>query len=402
MNQLRLRKIKNLKEERKKIIEEEIKKDADREEQFKRERDDGAFNTINSWNRTYTIWFAIIAVIATIFWLGWYFGWFENILKPGCLNEYGRICNDKGDCINGVCQCRDFYSGPSCSDTLIPGYIEATGQECSGNGNAYIKGDPPPDCVDSWVSPECRQFVGLTQINIEERGQLAVSAVVNIPRCVCDPGWGGVDCKKPGCLTDENGYVCGNHGNRSVGLLNNATNSGTGCQCTTPVSFSDEAILSQFSPAMQLLAKTTYFYFFNQQYCGTIVATDVQDVFLVIQNPDDHLCYCNKKYTGPVCTEGRCPINPQNNEICYGNGHPNYGANLLRNVTEIPKDGVCSPICQDNTKLCQTGEQENKKCVYDNGKDNLNFFISSSYLQRCFDNMLYLFAATFKESVAFL
>ncbi len=303
-------------------------------------------------------------------------------LKPGCASPFGRECNGRGECIDSVCYCDRLFSGPSCTETQIAGYDLQTNVECSGHGNAFPFIFTPDECAQTiidgvrvgpgWLSDGCEQYVFRVRKEIQKvNGDLSlVYKSASIPNCLCYVGYAGESCEKTSCPIDENGNICGGHGNTTVGLVKNGTNDGDGCQCDNFFAFYQEPYVSYFNQLGFTTLFNDYNYFFTQRYCGQVYqfinASDdtIPNIVLAYTLPRDYKCYCDADWSGLVCTEGRCPMNTQTDAICYGNGHPGYGFGKLTNTTLESNNGKrCTLICEDGYALC------NNKCYPNDASD---------------------------------
>ncbi len=318
----------------------------------------------------------------------------SHILTPSCPAPYGRLCNNRGTCIDSICYCDALYSGNSCTDTQVPGYDVKTNTECSGYGNAYPFIFVPDECFQSiengerigpgWQSNECIKYVFSVQQEIlKANGDLSkVKRSITIPNCLCYVGRGGQLCQRSNCPVDENGNICGGHGDTSVGLIKNGTTTGNGCQCFNYFSFNQEPYISYFDEEGFLELFTRYNYMFTRTYCGQVYqfvnssGDTIPNFILAYTTMNDYKCFCSDDWSGIDCTEGRCPMNTATNAICYGNGHPGYGFGKLTNTTlEFNNGKRCSLICETGYSFC------NNKCFLDD--DTLNGFAQINQASYC-------------------
>lgn len=283
---------------------------------------------------------------------------------PQCGRPFGRVCNNRGVCTNGVCICDELYSGQSCTDTQVPGYNLALNQECSNNGFAYPFINQSIFCYENvtngvregpgWGSPDCVKFLNVIRQEIQARGgnPLVVPTSIFVPLCTCNVGFSGPDCSLSSCPTDENGYICGNNGNTSVGLLTNYTNAGYGCQCSTPLGLFRQPYVSYLTPSQRATVSDRYFAQFNRLYCGVAILRE--GVLSSWTPPDAYKCYCNDGWKGVSCTQGQCPFNPQTKAICYGRGAPELGQGRLTNTSLSSHRGLpCTVDCVAGNARCQ-------------------------------------------------
>ena len=110
-----------------------------------------------------------------------------------------------GDCINGQCVCRHFFSGPTCNnnEAKCSGLLPNDPNACSGNGRCV---EPAQTSPSYGVSYECECDPGREGANCQffsfcnglAGNKPAVcsgnGSCLGMNNCVCDPGWGGADC----------------------------------------------------------------------------------------------------------------------------------------------------------------------------------------------------------------
>lgn len=282
----------------------------------------------------------------------------QKLLVVQCPSIYGRTCNDRGTCYNGVCVCDPLFSGGLCTETQIPGYDLSQNTECNGNGFVLPFIDYPEVCLSSWTAQACVDYVQGIQSLLYPSGPVAnplsVPGSNTIPICTCFVGYGAKDCSGTTCPIDENGYICSLHGNTSVSLLINATNTGNGCQCNSVYTFYQQNVANMFTPEQMNELIMHYNYFYNMRYCGRVYLASLTNATIAWGARSDYMCHCADDYMGPTCGEGKCPQNEDNDAICYGNGHPLYGYGRVTNYTSATKGGKdCALQCEeDGFELC--------------------------------------------------
>jgi hypothetical protein len=152
--------------------------------------------------------------------------YYTGVLVPSCGTVGGRVCNDRGTCVQGVCVCDAAWSGGDCGDTLCPEFDKTTGTVCGGRGfcSEWLSGVPPA-CDNtlggSWVSSSCKQA-------------LVGASPFAIPRCACTVPYisaNGGFCNANMCPMDTSNKVCSGYGLPFVNYTNNYTVTGLGCQC---------------------------------------------------------------------------------------------------------------------------------------------------------------------------
>lgn len=333
-------------------------------------------------NTSYCEWLAKIVVvffscvtISMLYLVLIYFLFFAlKILNPVCPAIYNRVCNERGICQNGKCECFDTYSGNDCSQTQVLGYDIITNKECNGAGFAYPIVNISSNCISDdgngpyvdWLSPSCVEHVSnvRTLINLYNNNLALVPDANTVPSCICDFGRSGYECRASSCPVDENNIECSGHGNTSVGLYQNYTNAGIGCQCSNIFSLSEERFRSYFSDEVYNFLILNYNYEFNKLYCGNVVpqlnSTDgvVENYLLLFTLLDDYKCYCDDDWKGNECNEGKCPVDLVTHKTCSGNGHPLFGPGYMKNTTLSQIKNVrCDLECPDGFERC------NDKCV---------------------------------------
>jgi hypothetical protein len=275
-----------------------------------------------------------------------------KILQQPCPMMSGRVCNGQGVCEDGVCLCENpLFSGPVCGDTLIPAYDPLTNSECNGHGQGYPFITPADECVNAdgiidWTMQTCIDYVGLVR---EKYSKWPIAGQARIPWCLCYPEWTGIKCQFRSCPVDENAKICGDHGNKSVGLFKNTTREDqNGCQCGNPVRLDRPPYTDYLNPVYLDLLKSRFYYQFQQPYCVSTQVYSGNTSYNITFNStvatqsNSYRCYCDGGWQGPVCTDSLCPRDSSNN-ICSGNGNPFLGQGLKYNTT----DSSCNIRCWD-------------------------------------------------------
>lgn len=270
-----------------------------------------------------------------------------RLFYPNCGTVYDRECNDRGTCSKGVCECDILFSGPLCTETQIPGYDLPTNQECSGRGLANPFIGVVQECVNGWELDECRVFVQEKRRLLVENGfnPFLVDDIVNVPVCVCSEG-AGLDCSEEPCALDENGILCSANSLKTVGPYQNYSRPLPvgGCQCTTPATLLQPEYYALFNDDGKRLLASTYSEFLNQRFCGTVFSAGLENKILFLSSPAQWKCFCQQGYFGEICNLGACATNPQNGEICYGKGNPEYGFKVVSDEQV--------PVCADASIYC--------------------------------------------------
>lgn len=319
----------------------------------------------------------------------------EKLLIPQCPKVLGRQCNSRGYCEKGVCICDSLYSGPSCADTEVPGYLEASNLECNGKGFALPLKTIPEICKETvvngvrkgngWGSSECHTYVESVRLKLLEadNNPQGVKGIFSIPSCTCENGFGGLKCEQTGCPINENGLICSGNGNTSVGIFNNYTNAGEGCQCSNLFAFYETKYSSIFSTETKNILLNDYYTAFNKRYCGHVVqekdknGQPILDSVFSYTLESDYKCYCDSDWKGRVCNLGKCPMNKQTNEICSGHGHPEKGKGILKNTTSSRNNKKkCNIICKEGFSRCKD------KCYPD-----INEYDAIKYSKFCDSNL---------------
>jgi len=113
---------------------------------------------------------------------------------------YGINCGGHGNCVSGICECNDGWSGEYCGTDLCDNI------DCGGHGNC-VSGIC--ECNDGWSGQFC-QVNDCDNIVCGKHGSCVSGA------CVCDENWLGDDCCTPNgtalstgiTLDDENHEKC--------------------------------------------------------------------------------------------------------------------------------------------------------------------------------------------------
>ena len=324
-----------------------------------------------------------------------FFVWFTRAFFPPCPHSTweNRECNNRGECLpTGLCSCDALYSGRACEDTLVPGYDIKSNTECNGNGGGYPFIDIPAVCAESWVAVECIEYVEEVRAIIEANGPEAAGyRAFTIPSCLCRIGTAGRECYETPCPRDENFQVCGMHGNTSVGLVTNGTaGTGNGCQCGPLTNLFTPPLSMRFTQAQLFEIVDRYYVEFNMLYCGTFLEAEGLDgadpdnpvlpsYLYLLQLPEDYMCFCEDDWAGVACTEGKCPMNPATEAICYNQGHPALGLGYEPNSTfSVKYDGTpCPPACADGFGLCpDEGEDVTPRCYPEQSATSPSYYIS--------------------------
>lgn len=297
-----------------------------------------------------------------------------KILVPGCPSVNGRVCNEQGTCTDGQCVCNPLFSGADCSANQVPGYDVANNILCSGQGFvlSYRAEYIPVECQEvvvdgvrqgGWTSQSCSNFVYSIRSKIlQNNGDVSkVPRGYTVPSCICNPGIGGTECGLSNvCPMDENLRICAGHGNTSVGLIANYTNAGVGCQCESLIAFYEPKYMNYWTPDFFDFLNNQYNYYMNQMYCGVVTRVlnvttgqPMEDFVIAYTIPSNYACHCDAVSRGEICSEGRCPLCPDNGDICCGNGHPLYGMGYRVGSPVSAIDGVlCNIECIDDHQAC--------------------------------------------------
>ena len=313
---------------------------------------------------------AVVAGIVTLFGVVKVVFFQAKVLSPGCPTVLNRVCNAQGTCIDGRCVCGTLFSGRDCSQTQIIGYDIVSNTECYGNGIALPGVIIPPECEQviedgvykgGWGSEACTVYVARVRSLIALAGGDAskVPSSSRVPSCLYATGLGANGRRKSTCPVDENGLVCGGRGNSSVGLEANYTNAGNGCQCDSLIALYDPQYIDWFTPEFYTYLLRTY----NlglRLYCGhlarvynPVTGEPVKNIVVGYSLESDYVCRCSDEWKGIACTEGKCPVSPQTNQICSGNGHPNYGMGYSQHTPNSKIWGRdCAIECIDGYTTC--------------------------------------------------
>lgn len=373
---------------------------------FKKQRDEGNKKTVlqatNGCINCFVIGCALffIILITAVFtylaiavWAWW---------KPFCAFANGRQCNGRGICVSGVCECFTPYSGDTCADTLVPGYIAATNKECNGNGFVYPFFNMSIFCYQQivngeivgpgWLDPNCQKFVQTVRDRIRENDNnpLLVPESIFIPLCTCRAGFTGESCLDAACPVDNEGRVCGGrpYADNTVGMFSNDTTNANGCRCTAPVFLPNSPVFSALTPAQRGQIALKYrIDFTTETYCAVYIQRN--GVWTIYSDPSLYKCVCAPGFAGVLC-QNTCPMNPVNKRICYGQGDPKYGQGILKNTKKSINYGVpCDLRCTNGTSKCASGRcspDQGSVAYYSNGAYCNNPYICPiSSPVRCYD-----------------
>lgn len=291
-----------------------------------------------------------------------------------CPKINNRVCNNRGTCYRGKCDCDAQFSGDKCQYTLCPGFNPFDSTVCNGRGICsplMTKELLPPPCKTNrptesngylqgnvgWLNSQCKEYTERVQFEISNE-ILTDPFISGIPTCLCQPAWGGVDCQLTMCPQTSDFVVCGGNGNRSVGLLRNDTFTGTGCQCKNLVSLPS---IIRSAPSITYSTKSSpvgdifnkHFAKFITGFCGRMVWVGPKfDGLVLLQSPNpldlDYKCFCTEKYFGLACEFGVCP--ELQGVTCSGHGHPDLGFGLVRNGDKI--QSACEVQCASGYQKC--------------------------------------------------
>ncbi len=290
---------------------------------------------------------------------------YVKLFAPPCPTVYNRECNGRGTCSLGICHCDLLFSGPACTDTQIPGYKVQPNTECSNHGFAnplilLVEQCNSEKTVGGWTSSACIEYTNAVRSLIAAAGDPSeISLSITIPLCTCDIGWGSTNCAASPCPFDENGLVCGGNGNTSVGLVQNSTNAGQGCQCESIFAFYESKYVGWFTPDVIEMFLSNYNVEYRQRYCGHLKQVinettnePIPNLVLAYTLPSDYKCYCSIGWTGVTCTEGKCPMIEE--RICGDNGIETHGQGIVTNYSHpIGPNGIrCSLQCIDGYTSC--------------------------------------------------
>lgn len=355
---------------------------------------------------TLTLLQKFIAVVAIVCAIIVSYGGYEGIVYIAklytvqCPYVNNRICNGRGQCLNGICHCSKAFSGISCSETQIPGYNLEDNTVCNKQG--YVIEEfiyPTIDCFQTivagnrigpgWLNPNCTLYVNSVRraVNLVDDPRI-IAEYFTIPACNCFPKYGGVDCSEILCPTDVSGNICGAtvlpsgerllHGNTSVGILYNYTNAGVGCQCKTPVTFNDPFYISLLGPTRYVEILQENQRGFTQIYCGTVYLYNTTNstggaeyAFTVLSTQANYQCYCKDDWKGATCTEFKCP---GIGTPCSGHGAETKGLGYLPNTTLSVNRGLpCTVHCTEGKERCAKD-----RCVTTQAR-GLELFTDSPY-----------------------
>jgi len=100
-----------------------------------------------------------------------------------CPFDDGKMCGDRGNCVNGECICRPQFTGPTCKES-------ACKSGCSGHGEC-LSADLCR-CEEDYYGLMCEKKYCPGQCNnhgdCQDNGE-----------CVCDPGWSTESCAIENC-----------------------------------------------------------------------------------------------------------------------------------------------------------------------------------------------------------
>lgn len=328
------------------------------------------------------IFWLLVGILFTIAFLYQMFGP-GQLLTPKCPLVLGvRECNQPfGTCVNSRCVCVPTFSGEDCTVTLGLGYNITTNTECFGRGRVAPYFDIPPFCLGQWDNATCVSYVTTVRQKLSRLGDNInlFPAAVTIPNCWCDAGYSGQKCLETYCNTDENGLICGEHGNKSVGIsVNVSSPANTGCQCTSQVNMVRPVnYLVTFPLSIQLLIRDNLYYneLYRSDTCGRFLNITSGANWYIVRYADksNFQCFCEYGWSGPVCNDNQCLIDPITKQICSGHGHPLFGQGVLRNTSYniSPVSGkLCNIECvNDNYIPCSA----TSKCVWKQNIQNLLF-----------------------------
>lgn len=282
-----------------------------------------------------------------------------------CPAVMGRVCNDRGICIDGTCICAALYSGVACEHTAVPGYILATNEECGGNGVAMYSGYTPPECQETtpsrivarrggWNVRPCRNRLAAARKDMFYYDNAEPEDIAGTPTCLCFPGYAGLACE-PALPRGLNLEVCSGNGNLTVDLMRNGT-AGLGAQCTSILPI--EAALPHLSDAQREFVGLNIA-FFERGVCAELLTnvpvSSTQVVSVLVPPPASlaYKCHCNERSFGTLCEFSVCSMT-EDGVVCSGNGHPDLGFGVEKNTTRaVSAFGLPgTPVCASGTTLC--------------------------------------------------
>jgi hypothetical protein len=288
-----------------------------------------------------------------------------NMNPSSCMDVYGRICNDQGECRNGICYCNPFYSGEACENTGIMGYIAATGQVCNGNGFAIYNGLTPSECnettpsrftsrIGGWNVQRCKNRLRESRKRIYQLEIAENDDALSLPMCLCFPGFGGPGCAES-CPRGLNDEICSGNGNKTVDRMRNGT-LGDGCQCTSILPIAQALPFLNRDQKQQIAENLPYF---ERGLCASMQEAIMPktgrkvNVILPATSENAYKCYCDERHFGDVCEFGVCP-QTEEGVFCSGNGHKSFGFGAevatTRSISAFGERG--KPICASGLVLC--------------------------------------------------
>lgn len=118
----------------------------------------------------------------------------QTITTNGECPEYNNLtCNNKGDCNDGLCECKFSWHKRDCS-AQCPGFIG--NDECSGHG-LCMNDTVTCSCNDLYHGDGCNLQCpndGKNECNGKDHGYCEI--IDNTAKCHCNDGWEGKDCSK--------------------------------------------------------------------------------------------------------------------------------------------------------------------------------------------------------------
>lgn len=119
-------------------------------------------------------------------------------LVPECFGKCSYNCSDRGNCVNGNCDCQGTgYTGSTCE---IPDCSSLFG--CGGHG--ICTAPNKCQCNDGWFGDWCGGAMCDKVDHCNGNGQCDQPNI-----CTCTPGWAGPTCLEVGCKKEcQNGGTC--------------------------------------------------------------------------------------------------------------------------------------------------------------------------------------------------